>query len=201
MTFTTPCSALPPCTAVPGPRNTSMREAASWWAKKSSLILQKPGDVSGMPSSAVSSAPQAPAPVSTGERSAGRYSCPLPRCRFTPGTRTSASCTCVCPGSPPRRSRSSTLRLRPTSCASVARRRAVTTISSIPASAPAVCAAGTAGKSRHWASASSHGRADCRYRREKSSPIRTASGATLSRSATRGARSAVAGFRLRLRRS
>ncbi len=52
-----------------------------------------------MPSSSTSTAPQAPAPVSTGERSAVSDSWPLPRWIIAPGARFSSSEECVAPTS------------------------------------------------------------------------------------------------------
>ena len=64
--------AFEPYITVPGPSKTSMRSATSLWAKK--LIDIANPEARGIPSSAITKAPQAPAPVKTGERIAGKYS-------------------------------------------------------------------------------------------------------------------------------
>jgi len=64
-----------------------------------SLTLQVPTGRIGMPSSSTSTAPQAPAPVSTGERSAVSDSCPLPRWIIAPAARLRSSDECVAPTS------------------------------------------------------------------------------------------------------
>ena len=82
-----------------------------------------------MPSSSSRKVPQAPGPDSTGERTAVRLSCPLPRWIITPAMRFSASDACEAPTS--RRAASSTpVMLAVTSRRACARLAAVTTTSS-----------------------------------------------------------------------
>ena len=81
-----PWEALLPWTLVPGPLSTSTPEASSSWPWNNSLTLQNPEARSGMLSSAVRNAPQPPAPVSTGERMAVRFSWPFPLLIHTPAT-------------------------------------------------------------------------------------------------------------------
>ena len=83
----TPCMAPEPYKAVDGPFSTSIRPACSVLASNSWLTLQKPGARSETPSLAMKKEPQLPGPVSTGERSAVRLSCPFPREIQAPGTR------------------------------------------------------------------------------------------------------------------
>ena len=128
-----------------------MAAACEVFASNSWFTLQNPVGRSGIPSSSSRKAPQAPAPVSTGERMASRLSWPLPRCINTPGMRLRASAawvrsiTPVMPGS--RRERLAATRQRASS-----RRCAVTTTSVSSAGsgggdAAADCANATVGSS------------------------------------------------------
>ena len=94
-----PCTALEPYRTLPGPRRISIAAACSRFTSKSSLTLQVPTGRIGIPSSSTSTAPQAPAPVSTGERSAVSDSCPLPRWIIAPAARLTSSDEWVAPTS------------------------------------------------------------------------------------------------------
>ena len=73
-----PCRALAPYRLLDGPRATSTAAAWPRFTSNRLLTLQNPAGRIGTPSSRNRKAPQAPAPVSTGERMAVRCSCPLP---------------------------------------------------------------------------------------------------------------------------
>ena len=97
MTLMMPCTALEPYRTLPGPRRTSTAAACSKLTSNSSLTLQVPTGRIGMASSSTSTEPQAPAPVSTGERSAVSDSWPLPRWIIAPAARLRSSAACVAP--------------------------------------------------------------------------------------------------------
>ena len=74
ITFITPCIALAPYLELAGPVMVSMPPEISKAVSKRPFTLQKPAGLTGIPSSKIKNEPQAPGPVSTGDRMAVKCS-------------------------------------------------------------------------------------------------------------------------------